>query len=415
MESMIRRMLLRAKRFENHVRTTIDKWRIRSAYEQSPLLIRRVFLALGAFIVLSGIFVSVALFLFSTVGERQVDANRVEKNGVSSHDDREEQVDDTPVDTSLDSSQEGGITRTGFRSMGEDFSYILVADKNDRVLHVLQRDGLFWNHTRTFPVASGSRPGMKMYEGDLRTPQGIYFIIQKKSDEELYKRYGSSAEIYGPYSFVLNYPNRHDIAAGRTGSGIWIHGTTPDEVPVSTRGCLAVHNDNLKKLYDKIYGHELIPVLIHENGGLNFEESVDLENIMAERTYLVQERENAIAQQERKDSLHTFFVSYVDSWKEAWESMDTAVYAPFYDAKNLDVPGHTWESWIAHKQSTFERYDRIEIQVDSPEVKNMTDTTVSLVFNQTYESEVFRSVSRKRLDLLKRDGSWRIVSEVSVQ
>ena len=40
---------------------------------------------------------------------------------------------------------------------------------------------------------------------------------------------------YGPYAAVLNYPNKKDLEAGKTGSGIWIHGTGTNQLTPDTQ------------------------------------------------------------------------------------------------------------------------------------------------------------------------------------
>ena len=90
-------------------------------------------------------------------------------------------------------------------------------------------------------MAIGENEGVKIREGDKKTPEGIYFIIGRKERSELNK-------MYGPLAFVLNYPNEEDRKRGRTGNGIWIHGTNPDSIPLQTRGCLELENVNILEL-----------------------------------------------------------------------------------------------------------------------------------------------------------------------
>jgi hypothetical protein len=88
---------------------------------------------------------------------------------------------------------------------------------------------------RTFPATFGTVDGMKSREGDRKTPHGFYFIkgIHEKDRQ---------ANIFGGLFLELNYPNADDVAAGRTGSGIGIHGGRY----LPTRGCIRILDDNWK-------------------------------------------------------------------------------------------------------------------------------------------------------------------------
>jgi L,D-transpeptidase YnhG len=58
----------------------------------------------------------------------------------------------------------------------------------------------------------------KQVEGDLRTPMGVYFITSNLDPKSLKDFYGSGA-------LPINYPNVLDSKRGKTGRGIWLHGT----------------------------------------------------------------------------------------------------------------------------------------------------------------------------------------------
>ncbi len=81
----------------------------------------------------------------------------------------------------------------------------------------------------------------KQIEGDARTPLGVYFITSNLDPKSLKEFYGSGA-------LPLNYPNELDTRRGKTGSGIWLHGTPPEQfsrAPQATDGCVAIANPDL--------------------------------------------------------------------------------------------------------------------------------------------------------------------------
>lgn len=93
--------------------------------------------------------------------------------------------------------------------------------------------------------ASVGKLGMeKGIEGDQRTPLGVYFITSRLDPATL-------KDFYGAGALPINYPNPLDQSRGKTGSGIWLHGTPPDQfarAPLSTDGCLVLANPDLERI-----------------------------------------------------------------------------------------------------------------------------------------------------------------------
>ena len=84
----------------------------------------------------------------------------------------------------------------------------------------------------------------KALEGDQRTPLGVYFITSRLDPATL-------KDFYGAGALPINYPNPLDQSRGKTGSGIWLHGTPSDQfsrAPLSTDGCLALANPDLERI-----------------------------------------------------------------------------------------------------------------------------------------------------------------------
>ncbi len=84
----------------------------------------------------------------------------------------------------------------------------------------------------------------KNLEGDQRTPLGVYFITSRLDPATL-------KDFYGAGALPINYPNPLDQSRGKTGSGIWLHGTPPDQfarAPLATDGCLVLANPDLERI-----------------------------------------------------------------------------------------------------------------------------------------------------------------------
>jgi murein L,D-transpeptidase YafK len=86
---------------------------------------------------------------------------------------------------------------------------------------------------------------------------GLYFITSSLDPRSLKDLYGSGA-------LPINYPNAYDQRRGKTGSGIWLHGTPSAQfsrAPWATDGCVAVANPDLNHIISTVQ-IRTTPVLI---------------------------------------------------------------------------------------------------------------------------------------------------------
>jgi L,D-transpeptidase YnhG len=93
-------------------------------------------------------------------------------------------------------------------------------------------------------ISVGKSGVEKQVEGDLRTPMGVYFITSNLDPKSLKDFYGSGA-------LPINYPNVLDSKRGKTGRGIWLHGTPPGQFsrpPLATDGCVVLANPDLDQV-----------------------------------------------------------------------------------------------------------------------------------------------------------------------
>lgn len=102
-----------------------------------------------------------------------------------------------------------------------------------------------------FPVSLGRSPvGAKACEGDNKTPEGVFRVLEHKSDSAYY------------LSLRLSYPEPGNIASAaakgcKPGSDVMIHGMRNGFGWLGrthlwrdwTRGCIAVTNEEMKKIW----------------------------------------------------------------------------------------------------------------------------------------------------------------------
>lgn len=124
--------------------------------------------------------------------------------------------------------------------------YIKI-DKSERKLIVYSNGRLI----KVYKISLGKNPnGAKQYQGDNKTPEGVYHINGKNPNSIAYKNLG------------ISYPNKEDILRALklrkpTGGDIKIHGMMNDLGFIGrihsffdwTNGCIAVTNSEIDELF----------------------------------------------------------------------------------------------------------------------------------------------------------------------
>ncbi|MCB2055562.1 MAG: L,D-transpeptidase family protein [Geminicoccaceae bacterium] len=126
----------------------------------------------------------------------------------------------------------------------------IVVTKSKRRLDLLRGGEV----VRSFRVALGRQPrGAKVYEGDGKTPEGLYWLDALKPDSRFYK------------AIRISYPNRSDRDRARhlgksAGGAIMVHGVPDDLLSWGadhylfnwTEGCIAVTNDEMDVIWNSV-------------------------------------------------------------------------------------------------------------------------------------------------------------------
>ena len=126
------------------------------------------------------------------------------------------------------------------KEITKDQQYYFLVEKKNHLLHVINNNQVI----KTYQVAVGKNTGNKTKEGDLKTPEGKYFvdeIINASSWTHDFKDgKGEIAGAYGPYFISLK----------TEWDGIGIHGThDPSSIGTNvSEGCIRMHNAQLLEL-----------------------------------------------------------------------------------------------------------------------------------------------------------------------
>lgn len=251
--------------------------------------------------------------------------------------------------------------------------YVIAVDKESQKLHLLVHKSPL-HADASFTCATGQVAGDKAVEGDLKTPEGVYFTTGKRTGLKDFSLYGEKA-------FPLDFPNPVDRIKGKTGYGIWIHGRGKELVPMDTKGCVALVNPDMDYLDEKIKPGT--PVVIGEKVGWNNStggqvlEAVELGKL-------------------------------VRKWATDWEARDDdffSAYAPKLFAK---AEGRSFKAFENRKKRIFSRAGWIDIELYNLHALHGPDYWVTW-FDQYYRSGRLSSSSSKRLYWQKVNGKWKIV------
>lgn len=275
----------------------------------------------------------------------------------------------------------------------------LVANKATGSLHLYRSHDNSWQFVKKYEIATGQNDGKKLNPGDRKTPEGLYFIIGLHRPPDLLPK-------YGPMAYEINFPNSRDRRIDRSGSGIWIHGTSDGAKPESTRGCIAMGNRDLVDLSSHIgigIGTPLVIVdlfFVRKTDGL-----LDPE--------VINERRREVLAQHRKEQER--FASILSQWQAAWVEQNMNAYATFYDTSAFFGQGLRWDGWQERKARTFDNYSFINVLIEDLVLTTLGDSLAVVEFVQTYSSDLVTIRDWKTLTFAHSSShdEWKIRREES--
>ncbi len=250
----------------------------------------------------------------------------------------------------------------------------VAIDKNSQTFFLFEHKSPL-RVVEKLPCTTGLLTGDKAKEGDLRTPEGVYFITSRLDG-------GLDWEQYGDLAFPLNFPNPVDVIKGKSGHGIWIHGRGNAITPYETKGCVALNTPDIRSLDAKL---ELrMPVVIGDR----------IETQKTPET-LAREADEVVA------------ATY--AWAKAWEGKSEEFFEIHDQEKFAISQGQPFSAFRNHKEGLFRRLPWILVAVEDVRAVAGPDYWVTY-FIQFYRSPSLISQGIKRLYWQKNaEGKWRVV------
>jgi len=262
-----------------------------------------------------------------------------------------------------------------------EHEHAIVVDTAKSRLYLYRNDQGTPRYMADYYITVGKNGIGKQKEGDKRTPLGIYF-----AGKQLQR---SLPDFYGSAAFPLNYPNEWDRKQGKSGHGIWLHGTPGDtysRAPRASDGCIVLSNPDLDAL-KPILNNGKTPVIVAPNAPL------------------VSEIELAAQQKELMRAL--------EGWRQAWESQEAERYLDFY-SQDFFTRDRDFMRWSKEKRRILATKIPAEITLSNISMFRYPYDQQEMVvvnFQQEYKSNNLNDRMGKRQYWVLENKRWKILYE----
>ncbi len=187
----------------------------------------------------------------------------------------------------------------------------------------------------------------KNAEGDLRTPLGVYFITSQLDPKTL-------KELYGIGALPINYPNMLDLKRGKTGKGIWLHGTPPNQFsrpPQDSDGCVVLANPDLDRI---------------------------IKTVEIRSTPVVISRQLKWVAPESAKTLGNDFERQLQAWAKAKSDGNLNALSTFY-AADFGLNGKTLTNWLPELQQEVAGQRGLALEIKNLNLLHWVDTEETMV------------------------------------
>lgn len=230
-----------------------------------------------------------------------------------------------------------------------------------------------------FYISVGLQGVEKAVEGDKRTPLGVYYITSNLDPSSL-------PDLYGVGALPINYPNALDLQRGKTGSGIWLHGTPREQfvrAPLASDGCVVLANPDLERLLATVQ-IRTTPVVIAE--ALNW------------------------VQPDTMDSEREQFERSLEAWRQAKGQAQLDQLKGFY-SERFQTQGRDLVSWWPRMESEVRSTGTAELMLKDLSLLHWRDKddTMVVTFGEVASGKT-RGVTKRQY--WSREGEqWKIFFE----
>jgi murein L,D-transpeptidase YafK len=267
--------------------------------------------------------------------------------------------------------------------MPPEQKYAIVADTGRSRLYLYKNVDGSPRYLADYYISTGKNGSQKLKEGDKKTPIGVYFVTDNLPRQRL-------SDFYGGMAFPINYPNEWDKRHGRSGYGIWLHGTPPDTYsrpPRASDGCVVLANDDLSALASTLQVG-ITSVIISDQM-----EWIKPHDAAALRRKLAQ---------------------HLERWRRSWESGNMDDYVAIYGS-DFSSGEQKLEEWMQDKRQAGAEKNPAKVGISNVGIFLYPgrDDLAVINFDEEYSSNDLSNKIKKRQYWMKEDksGSWKIIYE----
>lgn len=272
-----------------------------------------------------------------------------------------------------------GTIPSQFLALSSRSKHAIAIDTSRSRLYLFENTPAGLSLLADYYISVGKAGTAKLSEGDQRTPLGVYYINSNLDRKTLKDFYGSGA-------LPINYPNALDAKRGRTGSGIWLHGTPPDQFarpPRATDGCVVLANPDLDQII---------------------------------RTVEVRATPVVIADQLKWVPSHTIrtegrhFEDALFAWRNAKTAGDVGQILSFY-TEDFNSNGKSLAQWTPTLKSELSETRGRTVQLKDISYLRWTDTVDTMVVTFGEVADGARVGRTKRQYWIQQNNRWKIFFE----
>jgi murein L,D-transpeptidase YafK len=272
-----------------------------------------------------------------------------------------------------------GAVPSQFLALSTRNRHAIAVDASRSRLYLFENKASGLTLIADYYISIGKSGYEKKTEGDSRTPLGVYFITGSLSRASLKDFYGSGA-------LPINYPNELDSRRGKTGSGIWLHGTPANQFsrpPQATDGCVVLANPDLSQLMRTVQARTT-PVVIAP---------------------VLQWVAPNVARQEGKP-----FEAALAAWQSAKSSGNMDQVLGFY-SPDFHSNGKTLAEWTPALRSQLDKTRGRTIEFKDLSMLRWTDAADTMVVTFGEVADGSRSGPTRRQYWERQRGQWKIFYE----
>ena len=272
-----------------------------------------------------------------------------------------------------------GAVPSEFLALSAQNKHAIAVDASRSRLYLFENRPTGLALVADYYISVGKSGIEKNVEGDLRTPLGVYFITSNLDPKSLKDFYGSGA-------LPINYPNVLDSKRGKTGRGIWLHGTPPGQFsrpPLASDGCVVLTNPDLEKIIRTV-AVRTTPVVISQ-------------------------RLNWVTPSHARSNGKPF-EDALTAWQNAKSSGNMDRVLSFY-SPDFNSNGKTLTQWIPALRSELDQVRGRSIQLKDLSLLRWTDTADTMVVTFGEVTDGSRTGTTKRQYWSRQGSQWKIFFE----